>query len=220
MMSRSMIVFAGVALMLGCSATVVPSQDAGVVTDLALSDVPVVDRATADVRRVPERHRASADACTTERPTGSCNGNPNTMPPFMCQADTQCTMGTNGRCVGNGHDGCRCNYDVCRTDSECNLGGPCECRLASRGASGANTCLPGNCRVDADCGAGGFCSPTLGSCGDYTGTVGYYCHTANDQCTDDSDCAGFDAGFVGQRPYCMYSRETSRWVCSNAGCVG
>lgn len=221
---------------LGCSSTVVSVGDAGTPTDtpsvdtgardVPASDVPASDVPTLDVprvdvpptRRVPMRHRAAAMACSRERPASTCMAGFG--PPSACTTDAQCTTGVNGRCVGNPHDGCRCNYDTCFADGECSTGGPCECRLSSRGASGANVCLAGNCRVDADCGAEGFCSPTLGSCGDYGGTVGYYCHTPNDECLDDADCVDRDAGFLGQRPYCMFARETGRWVCSNQGCAG
>ncbi len=215
--------------MLGCSSTVVAVGDAS--TDVALADTPVADRPLTDApvmdappavdvpptRRVPLRHRASAVACSTERPASSCMAGMG--PPVDCTADSQCTMGVNGRCVGNPHDGCRCNYDLCNNDGQCSAGGPCECRLASRGASGANVCMAGNCQVDANCGAEGYCSPSLGSCGDFGGTVGYYCHTPADECIDDADCLG-DAGFLGQRPYCMFAREVGRWVCSNQGCAG
>jgi hypothetical protein len=198
---------------LGCSATVATQPDAS-----APADAPTAD--AADARRVPLRHRATASACPSARPASTCDPGSGG-PPAACAADAECTTGVNGRCVGNPRDGCRCNYDACSADTECTLGGPCECRLASRGASGANVCIAGNCRVDADCGAGGYCSPTLGSCGDFGGLAGYYCHTAADQCVDDADCATIlDGGFLGQRPYCMYARETGRWVCSNAGCAG
>ncbi len=203
----------------GCSSTVVSSPDAAVTNDQPPVDAPVDARPDAPTR-VPMRHRPSATACPSERPASTCDPGMGG-PPVGCRADSECTMGVNGRCVGNPHDGCRCNYDTCRADSDCTTGGPCECRLASRGAAGANVCVPGNCRVDADCGAGGYCSPTLGSCGDYGGLAGYYCHTPSDECVDDADCATqLDGGFLGQRPYCMYSREVGHWVCSNAACAG
>jgi hypothetical protein len=131
-------------------------------------------------------------------------------------------MGVNGRCVGNPHDGCRCNYDTCFNDTQCaRAGGPCACRLNTRGASGANVCLGGNCQTDANCGPGGYCSPTLGFCGDFGGVEAYYCHTAQDECIDDEDClTTTDGGFLGQRPYCAFNRETSRWRCSNMACAG
>lgn len=211
----------------GCSSTVSSSSDAGAVTDVPsvdappVLDVPPVDRPATDTPRpgrVPLRHRATATMCPADRPSQSCQGPIGG--PAGCTSDRECTMGTNGRCIGNSHDGCRCNYDVCRSDSECAMGGVCECRLASRFAAGANVCLAGNCRVDADCGSNGYCSPTLGDCGEYGGLVGYYCHTAADECIDDADCANVDAGFLGQGGYCAYSREVGHWRCSNQGCAG
>lgn len=207
---------------MGCSATV-STSDASV-ADQAPVDRPADGAADAPDTprppRVPLRHRATATACPSTRPASMCDPGVGSGPPLMCRSDSECTAGTNGRCVGNPHDGCRCNYDACSTDGDC-MNAACECRLASRGAAGANVCIPGNCRVDADCGVGGYCSPTLGSCGDYGGLVGYYCHTARDECVDDADCATvLDGGFLGQRPYCMYSQEVGRWVCSNSGCAG
>jgi len=226
------------AVALGCSSTVVALGDAATdtqltdtqltdtqhtdaqLTDAPAMDVPAMDVPAMDVpptRRVPLRHRASGMTCSSERPASTCMAGEG--PPVECTADGQCTMGVNGRCVGNPRDGCRCNYDRCTTDGDCSEGGPCECRVPSRGASGANVCMAGNCQVDANCGAEGYCSPSLGSCGDFGGVVGYYCHTPADQCIDDADCLG-DAGFLGQRPYCMFAREVGRWVCSNQGCAG
>lgn len=201
----------------GCAATVTTSPGDGSV-DAPPSDVPVVtDRPST---RVPLQHRATANVCPSDRPASQCDLGVGVGVPSMCRADSECTMGVNGRCVGNPHDGCRCNYDTCTRDSDCTTGGPCACRLATRGASGANVCLAGNCRTDGDCGAGGYCSPSFGTCGDYGGVVGYYCHTASDECVDDSDCGRLDAGFLGQRPYCMYAPETGRWVCGNSACAG
>lgn len=208
---------------LGCGATVTPAtgdvppssdqpsiEDTPARPDVALTDAPL---------RVPRRHRATRETCPAERPASSCEP-PISGPPSMCRADGECTSGVNGRCVGNPHDGCRCNYDACRDDSMCAAGGPCACRLLTRGASGANVCLPGNCQIDADCGAGGFCSPTFGSCGDYSGVVGYRCHTPRDECVDDEDCRDVDAGFLGQRGYCMFAPEVGHWRCSNSACAG
>lgn len=98
---------------------------------------------------------------------------------------------------------CRCTYDTCADDSECSTGETCACHGATFHAD-SNECLPGNCRVDSDCGAGGFCSPTIGGCG---GLAGYYCHTADDRCTDDADCAG------GGLMACQYASTTARWEC-------
>jgi hypothetical protein len=209
-------------LPLACSSTVNPVAADVPATDVVRedrvsppSDVPAVTDVPSG--RVPRQHRATRAACPADRPSSTCMGGG---APAACATDGDCTMGRNGRCVGNPHDGCRCNYDQCSDDSACTTGGPCACRLSTRGASGANVCLAGNCQVDADCGAGGYCSPTFGSCGDYSGVVGYRCHTPQDECVDDEDCAGADAGFLGQRPYCMYASEVGHWRCSNSACAG
>jgi hypothetical protein len=93
-------------------------------------------------------------------------------------------------------------------DSDCSTGGPCACNgTAFLGAAG-NTCVPGNCRVDSDCGANGYCSPTQGNsnCG---GLAGFYCHTANDLCVNDSDCTGHGTGLQ----ICAYQMASARWEC-------
>jgi hypothetical protein len=139
---------------------------------------------------------------------------------MMCNADSQCTAGTNGRCVGNGHDGCSCSYDTCSTDADCPSGQLCDCRdLWHYGSNGPNSCLPSNCRVDADCGPGGYCSPSLDSgCGLYLGVTGWFCHTAHDTCVNDSECAGLDGGFGA--PFCAYHPEAGHWACSTTQCAG
>ena len=212
--------------LMGCGSSVTTAPDSGVPADVAGVDAPLVDRPAVDrpspdappTQRVPLRHRAVATACTAPRAPSTCD--PGGVPMSACTADGECAAGTNGRCVGNPHDGCRCSYDECVNDADCPMGGACECRLAGRGAGGANVCIPGDCRVDADCGPRGFCSPTLGDCGTFGGLSGYYCHTATDECVDDADCAGQDAGALGQTPYCAYSRQVGHWRCSSQGCAG
>jgi len=172
--------------------------------------------------RVPKKHRAASKPCDTTRPATE----PTNIPDgggfgdgyITCRSNAECTAGTNGRCNGNSHDGWRCTYDACFADGECGGGsGVCECEGAFR--SDANQCLgEGNCRVDADCGAAGFCSPTLGSCGHYGKTSGYFCHTPSDECVDDEDCSG--QGQFGQTPYCAYDKNVGRWKCSTAECAG
>ena len=135
---------------------------------------------------------------------------------MSCTTNAECTEGTNGRCDGNSHDGWQCTYDQCFDDGECG-DGVCECQGGFR--SDNNICLQtGNCRLDADCGGCGFCSPTLGDCGDYLGTVGYYCHTPADECVDDSDCAPDPQ--QGGPPHCSFAPAVGHWKCSYAQCVG
>ena len=56
----------------------------------------------------------------------------------------------------------------------------------------------------------------MGTCGAYAGTIGYQCHTPQDECTDDSDCASSTMG----AGYCMHSPTVGHWVCGYGQCVG
>jgi hypothetical protein len=161
--------------------------------------------------REPLKHRPSGSSCSAD---DSGSGAPSDVARGMvisdCQTDADCT-GTNARCAPLDATGGICQSDQCQSDADCEGGGTCLC------SSGGNRCLTqGNCQVDADCGGGenGFCSPSLGSCGDYGGIVGYFCHTDGDECTDDSDCADQDGG------YCSFNQELGRWRCSTDFCVG
>jgi hypothetical protein len=168
---------------------------------------------------VPLVHRPSAPTCPSDRPTYNC-GEHVTGPPVSCHLDSDCVSGSNGRCVGNGHDGCSCSYDTCTSDAGCPSGTLCDCRDQWHyGTNGPNQCLPSNCRVDADCGPGGYCSPTFSDCGAYSGVTGWFCHTAADTCTNDSDCSGVDGGLFGT-PYCAYRPEVGHWACSTSQCAG
>ncbi len=164
--------------------------------------------------RVPVGHRATATACDPVRPSSDPNVPDASGPPVACHAHADCTAGRNGRCTGNGHDGWRCTYDECANDTECSGGKVCGCDLGFR--SGADVCLTANCRVDGDCGTNGYCSPSLGSCGDYSGVVAYYCHTATDECIDDADCTATTGG----RGYCAFESSVGHWKCSFSHCAG
>jgi hypothetical protein len=172
--------------------------------------------------KVPVVHRPTAPVCTsTTRPVYNCGQHITPQPPnVMCSLDSDCQTGADGRCTGNAHDGCTCTYDTCTSDADCAAGQLCDCRSTWRyGANGPNVCLTSNCRVDADCGAGGYCSPSLDpGCGAYLGVTGWYCHTADDSCVNDSDCQGLDGGFG--TPFCGYHPEVGHWVCSVGQCVG
>jgi hypothetical protein len=154
---------------------------------------------------VPANHRPDDSQCATVPGPGDCSfqgqGGPD-----VCSSDSQCTTGTNGRCIPDGPiAGCRCTYDTCSTDTDCPTGQLCACHGAAFSDGAGNTCTPGNCRVDADCGANGYCSPSTASesCG---GLQGYYCHTPNDACVNDSDCGS-------ELQDCEWSSEDSRWEC-------
>jgi hypothetical protein len=78
----------------------------------------------------------------------------------------------------------------------------------------ANQCKKGNCRLDSDCGQGGYCSPAIDTCG---AVLGYYCHSASDECVNDEDCTNRDGGlqrYLGCLP--DPSTSFSRWVCMPA----
>lgn len=158
----------------------------------------------------PENHRPSALACDDERESQPTPGDPS-IPG--CSADSDCTEGRNGRCTST-REGYECTYDECITDDDCGTDQLCECEGGFW--SDANACLSGNCRVDDDCGSGGFCSPSFGTCGNYSGVVGYYCRTAADECLNDSDCVDPEQG----PGYCMYEPSVSHWVCGYSHCVG
>lgn len=161
----------------------------------------------------PEVHRTVAVSCDRERPPGNIASVGAYGPTGECTRDADCIAQENGRCQVN-RGVTFCNYDTCFSDATCSTGGPCYCddEYGFRG----NACLPGNCQTDADCGVGGYCSPTLGGCGDYGGVVGYYCHTAQDVCTNDAQC--FDERRGGG--YCMYKPEVGHWACGYGQCVG
>jgi hypothetical protein len=132
-----------------------------------------------------------------------------------CTQDTDCVSCANGqlgRCEGP-FSTCVC--DQCMVDGDCGATGVCACNGQTFGWSHTlrgNVCVPSNCRVDGDCGLGGFCSPTTDlSCGAFYGVTGYYCHTVNDQCINDTDCA---AGT------CRYSPQVGYWVCATGACAG
>jgi hypothetical protein len=163
--------------------------------------------------RVPVNHRPNDDQCAGPAPAGNCMGGDGTLGgSFMCLEDSDCTAGPNGRC-GNpgGPAGCSCSYDACTQDTDCPSGKTCACHGSPFSAVG-NTCVAGNCRVDADCGAGGYCSPTAPSDGVCGNVAGYYCHTPNDLCLNDSDCV--DAGGGPGGSFCEYSTTNSRWECA------
>ena len=165
--------------------------------------------------RVPQNHRPDDSQCQQAASPGNCNfgGSSGGM---MCSADSQCTAGTDGRCVasGGGVAFCQCTYDTCQHDADCGAGQTCACHGAPYGNGLGNTCTPSGCRVNADCGSGGYCSPADNtmSCGSL---LGYFCHTPSDQCTDDSDC-----GTMGGYQVCTYSMSLGYWQCQMQGLCG
>jgi hypothetical protein len=192
-------------------------QDEGACA-LAEAGVPVSDAGA------PLYHRATAATCPPQRGPGTPNLQPvcNTpldQPVDCCESDSECDAGINGRCIDFGHplpDQQQCTYDECFRDSNCPSGAPCICRGNSPIDNAWNTCAAGgNCVVDSDCGPGGFCSPSpsplLNGCED---PGPYYCHTASDTCTDNTDCA-----VDGGRAFCAYDPKTQHWACNPELCA-
>ena len=163
------------------------------------------------VQTVPANHRSASTACPEQRGAGNAN-NYTEVPGDECTQDSDCTAGMNGRCLW--FHGSHCSYDACFSDSDCPNNEPCQCRQ-SVADSVANFCVGGNCRVDADCGQGAFCSPSrVGDICGYDTSVsasGYFCHTPQDSCVDDSNC---DSSFI-----CAYSSQSPHWTCvARSGC--
>ena len=153
----------------------------------------------------PAVHRSAPVECDDARPAGVPTGSPDD-----CAADQDCTAGRNGRCLTN-RDYNFCTYDECVSDGDCGADSVCECGGGFAGDH--NVCLPGNCATDADCGSD-YCSPSFGSCGFYDGTVGYFCHTKDDECVDDADCD------MDRSEYCAFDQGSGHWSFSDAGCDG
>lgn len=212
-----------------CHRTVVePAEPHGPGTDGA-PVVPVPPPApssspTASVgKKVAVNHRATATPCSTDKVAGDVQTRaPELMPKGSaapaCQKDSDCTdekSGKNGRCAmtGGGRLPPRpsCVYDACAIDSDCGPKSACACGGA---ANDGHSCVAGNCATDADCGTDGFCSPSLGGCGNYGGTIGNYCHTPTDECTNNDECMAQPGG------YCAWKDEVGHWQCSYGHCVG
>jgi hypothetical protein len=170
--------------------------------------------------RTPKVHRALETNCgpslRTRQRDESLDG---------CRSDSECTKGSNGHCertmVSHAHFENRCIYDGCSTDNDCKdedpllsmrVGaGPCICGQKGQ----VNACYGGNCRADADCGSNGFCSPSHDFACGYEGVPGYFCHTEDDECVDDSDCNP-DAGRSSSE--CRFDPKRNRWACITAEC--
>jgi hypothetical protein len=183
----------------------------------APSDVPSDDWVGDAVSngRVPKQHRPDGSACPQQRGPGMLQSGCDYDAGFggvACTRDSQCTMGTNGRCLTPQYVplpcSTACSYDECFADSDCKGNVPCICRASATDFT-ANVCMSGsNCRVDADCGAGGYCSPSaVAGCGS-----AYFCHTPGDTCVDDSDCAT-------QGGWCNYDPMTTHWKCGGTLCI-
>lgn len=109
-------------------------------------------------------------------------------------------------------------YDACISDSDCASDQACQCGRRDGQAGPADTvnhCVKAACHVDSDCGSSGTCGYNLeyveGICGNENGSAeGFYCHTPNDVCKDDSDCL-IDADISYMSP-CLRA-ENTLWQC-------
>ena len=207
-----------------------PSPDAGAEPAVPAGDVPSLDggppracmasdagdpASDAAEPMAPQYHRASGECCPADRAPGDT---------FMmynegtCMTDSDCEAGVNGRCLS--YQTFYCSYDACFSDSDCAPRTPCLCR-ASPTSESANGCARGSdCATDSDCGPGGYCSPSPSphyECGPGSGAT-YYCHTAQDECTNDSDCGWVDTGYSGSN-LCLYDTQSQRWACGTLNCT-
>jgi len=157
----------------------------------------------------PKTHRASAEKC----PDTPHDQHAGPTAKGDCKANTDCTAGKNGLCVdhyiGQGDFSAECEYDTCFSDADCPKG-PCLCG----GAKANNHCGHGECKTDADC-KGSYCSPSPDDCN--WGTKGWYCHTAKDECVDDSDCTKDGKG-EGEG-YCWLDEKAGHWACRYGRCM-
>ncbi len=171
--------------------------------------------------REPTTHRANADTCAPDRPP-ILPFPSDAMASSQCASDNDCypNAGLQGRCTPVADascDGTRpcgfCTQDQCYDDGHC--ANVCDCRGSPihSSPSAPNTCLPtGNCLLDIDCSDAGvaYCSPSLTYGCSSRGWVGYFCHTSQDECTNDSDCA------TGN--HCSYEWSVLHWTCSTDVC--
>jgi hypothetical protein len=135
-----------------------PDADVADATDAALSD---------GAPRVPANHRPVAVPCPMQRGPGNTGG----LPRGDCDADTDCTGGANGRCLGLcGPPGCAASFCDCGPGGYCSPSGTAPwCNRQYYCHTALDTCLD-----DSDCAPGtmtGMCSfqPTLGhwACGPF-----------------------------------------------------
>lgn len=164
--------------------------------------------------REPLKHRPSQVVCGVRPPAQDAGGPQGASPdPMVCTTDADCVSGANGRCISGRLATKFCTYDACFDDTDCESGSVCQCSPATQTSVGNHCSAPG-CRIDADC-PGSFCSPTFGTCGNYSGVIGYACHTTADECVDDTDCIG-----KGPGAYCMHDPMVGHWICSSSQCAG
>jgi hypothetical protein len=174
----------------------------------------------------PANHRPVHVPCPTTRPPGIQDGGGSFGFPAgtCCTSDSQCPAtsdagGTNGRCTPGDLGGeamCpSCQYDQCSTDTQCGAGAVCECGGDAGPGRYPNTCGTGNCQIDSDCGPSGYCSANVNYCGGSPN--GYYCHTPQDECESNSDCASTPNS---PGTDCVYDTMKKIWDCQFVACFG
>jgi hypothetical protein len=179
----------------------------------------------ADASRIPVSHRPSTTcpahpAGTSTAP--ACMAMPADSGLYgQCATDSDCTSGINGRCICQyppddaGAPYLRCAYDRCGSDNDCS-GQVCGCGVdigspsATHALFGQYACIPGQCHADSDCGDGGYCSPSLSPCGF---VADFACHTAQDECVNDTDCTA-EVSLDGGVAACVYKDGRGYWTCS------
>jgi hypothetical protein len=163
--------------------------------------------------RVPAQHRPTAMSCQSQSAVPAPAGSTVSagMQGPSCQTDSDCQE-AGARCTAQGTSAGFCTRDACQSDGDCGASSVCQCDPQGNHCTDA-----ADCRTDADCGEGGFCSPTRGICGNYGGVVAYRCHTAKDECIDDSDCT---PTADNPYPYCAFVDEVGHWQCSFHECLG
>jgi hypothetical protein len=127
-----------------------------------------------------------------------------------CKSDHDCDAVNEAGVLFQGM--CRagvCRFDnQCSTDSDCPSGTACSC-AGDLGplSAGWNSCVLAKCRTDSDCGPGGVCSPSFlpGPCGHIDG---WFCHTPQDTCATDDDCALQTSGMS-----CEHTAASGSWTC-------
>lgn len=157
------------------------------------------------------KHREKHESCEskdTPAPGTATYAPRMPIPPGpACKSKADCKDKANGRCAA-GH----CTYDSCYEDKDCPSTSPV-CVCDQEGERGYY-CKAGNCAIDADCGDGA-CSPSWSTeCGAFMGTVGWFCHSKADDCTNDDECKEKGQG------YCAYDQMKKHWRCGYGHCVG
>ena len=141
-------------------------------------------------------HRREPIACEASRPCTPIR-------PSVCRSHGECSEGDNGRCSYNGD---ACTYDECFGDEDCQQNALCDC---AGGPDANHRCLPVECRTDQDCTSGMWCSPSPQlECPQPV--VGYFCHTATDECVVDGDCRPAE--------YCAFNPSSRAWACATQLC--